>query len=246
MNTRRVGCARIVVGGLLAVLSIGCGDESFNVRYAPDYPRAGSTVSIFGTFKDGRLSAESWEQLGPTLSLPFGQGTCETAYSDKLINGAPALASATDEFARANGVTDELLDQFGPMAKGDAILFITVSGHPPAKTNESTPIEPQTSSRSMRGAGRGGMGAGPSSPGPSRQRSPTDVFEVSAALFSVRLHRSVGVVTMTYTGGSVDQALKKFADRLAVEMPRSRCAGWNWDAHVDDEKIRKMNETAPQ
>jgi hypothetical protein len=68
------------------------------------------------------------------------------------------------------------------------------------------------------------------------------IFEVSASLFSVRLHRSVAFVGMTYSGSSTDEALKKFADKLRAEMPGSACSGWKWDVHIDDEPIRTMSE----
>ena len=68
-------------------------------------------------------------------------------------------------------------------------------------------------------------------------------FSVSASLFSVSEHRSVGLVALAYSGPSVDEAVKKLADRLGVELPGSTCTGWDWGAaKIDDQKIREMVE----
>lgn len=232
--------------GVLMTLT-ACADDGaqFNVKHAPEFVTSGTKVSVFGIFKDGRMTPESWDAIGPRLSRPFGKSTaCDVAYGEKLVSTAPALSSAVDDYARANGVTDDLLDQFAPMAKGDAILLITIAGRPPqpiaaSQLPQQTPAQ---SPRSMGGMG-GRRGAGQMAP-PARDMHPTDhsVFEVSATLFSVRLHRSVGVIAMTYSGANVDEALGKFTARLGEELPGASCTEWNWDAHVDDEKIRKMIE----
>jgi hypothetical protein len=221
-----------------------CADEGFTVRTAPDFPKGRTTISVFGVFKDGRLSTDSWDQLGPGLSSAFADRTCEAAYSDRLLTTAPSLASALDDYARANGLTDELIDQVAPLAQGDAILVITIAGHPPLPIGDAgaQPSRPGNLQPSMRGGGRRGRGGG--MPTGTSRGNVTDrsVFEVSASLFSVRLHRSVAFVGMTYSGPSTDEALKRFADKLRTEMPGSTCSGWRWNVHLDDEEIRKMIE----
>jgi hypothetical protein len=233
----------VVLVGLVALVG-ACGDggASFNVKHAPEFTTTGAKVSVFGIFKDGRMTPESWDAIGARLSRPFGKTTaCEVAYGEKLVSSAPALSSAVDDYARANGVTDDLLDQFAPMAKGDAILLVTIAGHPPQPiaASELPKQAPAQSPRAM-----GGRRGSSQMSAPPRDQHPTDrsVFEVSATLFSVRLHRSVGVISMTYSGASVDEALDKFTERLTEELPGAACTDWNWDAHVDDEKIRKMME----
>jgi len=67
-------------------------------------------------------------------------------------------------------------------------------------------------------------------------------FEMSASLFSVRDHRSVGLVSMQYSGPSVDDAVSKLAAKLGVELPGSTCSGWNWGAQVDEHRIRELSE----
>jgi hypothetical protein len=74
------------------------------------------------------------------------------------------------------------------------------------------------------------------SPANAREQS---TLEMSASLYSVRQHRSVGLVVMQYDGPSVDDALDLFARKLAMTMPATTCAGWNWDAPIDLQRLRE-------
>jgi hypothetical protein len=48
---------------------------------------------------------------------------------------------------------------------------------------------------------------------------------------------------MQYSGASIEDAMTQFARRLALSMPRMKCAGWNWNAGIDPELIRsKLDE----
>jgi hypothetical protein len=235
-------CALLATPATLA----SCADQNtdFEVHYASDYPRTPLRLSVFGVFKDGRLSAESWDQLGKNLSSPFAKNACDVVYSDDLLAHAPDTASALDDYARANGVTDDLLDVYAGKAQGDAILLITVAGHPPATTpNDGSHDRGAASSPAMspmrgRGPGRGGMpgGAMPSGFGP--RNTDQNVFVMAASLYSVSLHHSVAEVGMTYSGKSVDEAVKSFHDKLASELRGASCVGWKPDVTVDPEKIR--------
>jgi hypothetical protein len=221
------------VGALVVATSAGClPDTAFTVNISPEFPRSGSSVSVFGVFNDGQMNPRSWDYLKQRLAPPFNKETCEVAYGDKLVNTLPAVSSAVDDFARTNGVTDELLDQFAPMAKGDAIMLITVAGHIPLAERHVVP-----GAETPQPKGTGGQGT------PDRRKNPDrNEFELSASFFSVRLHRSVALVDMTYRGQSVDQAFARFAARLAAEMPNSSCSGWNWDVRVDDKRIHDLIE----
>jgi hypothetical protein len=64
-------------------------------------------------------------------------------------------------------------------------------------------------------------------------------LDVSASIFSVPQARSVALVAMQYTGKSVDDAMAKFAARLAQSLPSVACVGWNWEAKIDPERIRQ-------
>jgi hypothetical protein len=232
--------------GLLALVVLSTADcaqsdAQFNVEYAPGFPRGGASVSIFGIFKDGRMSADSWEDLGRKLTAPLGNGTCEIAYSDELIKTNPGLSSAVDDYARADGLTDELLGTFAPVARGDLIMSITVAGQarqPTASASAETP-KPTSSPPSRKGGGsRGRRRAQAPTEGP--RTTDRSALEVSATLFAVSLGHSVAVVSMTYSGSSGDEALRKFAEKLAVAIPGSVCAGWNWNIRVDEDELRRM------
>lgn len=212
-------------------------DAQFNVKYAPDYAKGG-TVSVLGIFKDGRMSPETWDQLGPLL---LTKQKCETAYNVDLVALSPTLSSAIDDYARANGITDALLDQLAPVARGDAIMVITVAGHPPQKIAREGGAPRASPQPVMRGGGRG-RGRVPYGSSGSTSTTDGSVFEVSASLFSIRLHRSIALVSMTYSGRDVEAALAKFAAKLSASLPEISCVGWNWDVHVDEEKIRTLPE----
>src|SRR5271170_8131476 len=109
----------------LTVAACAVSDADFSVRYAPTFPRGGMTVSVLGVFREGRMSPETWDDIGPKISTAFGRGLCPTGYDTKLIADHSDLAAAIDDYTRANGVTDDLLDQLAPAASGDAVLVIT-------------------------------------------------------------------------------------------------------------------------
>jgi hypothetical protein len=235
-----VAAARSIgVGAVVVMTSAACSPVThFHVSYAPDFPRGGSKISVFGVFHDGQMNPRSWDYFRLLLPAPFHPDTCEIAYGDKLVNTSPAISSAVDDYVRTSGVTDELLDQFAPMAKGDAILLITVAGHTPAPVILAVP-------GALDQVQKSGRGQGPQAGQATTDRKKTpdrNVFEASASLFSVRLHRSVGQVDMTYSGQSVEEAFKTFASRVEAEMPNSTCSGWNWDVHLDDKRIRDIIE----
>jgi hypothetical protein len=227
-----------------------CSDASFTTRYAPTYAHVPHKVSLLGVYKDGRMNADVWEQIGPGLSAPLG-GQCGPGY-DTLINSNPQLSAAIDDYARANGIGDELLDQLGPAAVGDLIMVVTVAGAVTPKgqnlPDTSTMSSGPQSAGGMPGASNKFRGASMNSAGPRNggaMRKPLAdgaALEMSASLFSVKEHRSVGMVSMAYSGPSVEDAVQKLAARLGEELPGSSCVAWNWGAKVDDQRIRELVE----
>jgi hypothetical protein len=233
-------------------LGVGCSDAQFTTRYAPTFSRAPHKVSMLGVYKDGRMNSDVWEQIGPGLTASLG-GQCGPGY-DTLVASNPSLSGAIDDYARANGIGDELLDQLGPAASGDLIMVVTVAGQVTQKGSDlpdTSAVSGGAPGGSMSGGSKyRGMGpTGGATRGPTgamrRNRALTDgaSFEMSASLFSVSEHKSVGMVALAYSGPSVDEAVKKLADRLGVELPGSTCTGWDWGAaKIDDQKIREMVE----
>jgi hypothetical protein len=48
---------------------------------------------------------------------------------------------------------------------------------------------------------------------------------------------------MQYPSANIDDAMTKFATKLGESLHGMKCVGWNWNADVDQERIRaKMNE----
>ncbi len=233
------------VSFLLIAVAAACAEDEtqWSVRYAPDFPKTAPKVSILGVFRDGRMNAEAWDDLGAKLSSSFGPGTCPIAYDKDLVAKNEELAGAIDDYARANGVTEGLLNKLAPAASGDEVLVFTVAGRPRSggvdggAAPSQAPMAPP-SSGGMRGSGRSrGMGMAP-------MRMPErNAFEVSASLFSTRDHHSVALVAMDYSGSSGPDALAKFAAKLHESLPGASCAGWHFDvAGLDGNSIRDLKE----
>jgi hypothetical protein len=221
-------------------LLVACSDDAeFTTKYASDFaPAQRHAVSVFGLFKDGRMSGEAWEQFGALLSRPLGGPACEAEYGGGFEAANQDLAAAVDDYTRDNGPTDDLLAQFAPLAQGDAILVYTMAGHPPQQSSaETTSVQAPPPTSTM----RGGMGAGSMGPSPRRPPQDTNVFEISAAFYSVAAHKSEALVLLRYTGKSTDDAVARFTSKLAAEAPATKCVGWKQDAKVDPEAIRKLS-----
>jgi hypothetical protein len=230
---------------LLLVLSTAsaCTDDAqFTTRFASDFVPGRHAVSVLGVFKDGQMSSEAWESIGPKLSAPFG-ATCDTAYA-ALVASDQTLSSAIDDYVRANGPGDDLLEQLVPNATGDVIVVFTVAGH----VNGKAPAGPDTGPVSTGGSAMpGGRSRGMRPTGSQGTRgmarpSATGAFEISASLYSVGQKRSVGLLAMRYDGISADDALQRMATRLALALPGATCGGWDWKAKVDDHRIRALIE----
>ena len=87
------------------------GQPQFSVNRSADFSKIES-VAVFGIFRNGRMSPGSWADFGAALSAPFSQKACEAVYTNDLINTNAELTAAVDDYAKENGVSDELLDQF--------------------------------------------------------------------------------------------------------------------------------------
>jgi hypothetical protein len=223
------------------MLAVACeeGDARFHSQFASDFVPARRSVSVLGLYEDGRMSPEGWAALAPYLSAPLGSAACDVAY-DGLLSSNATLAGAIDDYARAEGPTDDLLAQLAAAAKGDTILVVTSSGQVrPSADGGAAPPPPSSPSPSSRGAGRGMRGGGRRNrPRPDDAGEP-DAFEMTASLYSVAQHSSVALVSMEYTGTSVTDAMTRFANKLGQTLPQMRCDGWNWTADVDADRIRK-------
>jgi hypothetical protein len=265
-----VALSLLTVAAFTACATPGEGPPEVNVVPAPE-AAVPESVSVFGIFRNGRMSPESWEDLGKALSAPFSAGICKAAYDVVFTDANPELADAIDDYTKENGVSDELLAKFAPIAKGDTILLIAIDGQlpKPAAAGAEKPATPaQTPSSSGqgnyggsgagqgggsgggRGMGRGGGGMGRGGMGGRRaQATPTQhakpdkgSWEITAYFYSVRLRQSTRQVDLTQQGQDIDGDLKLFAAKLGSELPGIPCHGWDSAAKVDANTIRKLAE----
>lgn len=229
---------------LLSLPSACSDDAQFTTRFASDFAPSRHTVSVLGVFRDGQMSSEAWDSLGSKLSSPFG-ATCETAYAGLVTSNQP-LSSAIDDYVRANGPGDELLEQLAPAASGDLIAVFTVAGHvagkaaPPPDTTAVQQSSPMTGAGGgkYRGSRPGGVNGGRGMP-----KAPAIAsLEVSVSFYSVSQKRAVGMLALQYEGTSLDEALQRMGQKLGLSLPGATCAGWDWKAKVDDARIRALIE----
>lgn len=226
-------------------------------------------MSVFGIFRNGHMSPESWQEFGAALSAPFSQGTCEAIYTNEFVAANPELMSAVDDQTREDGVSEELLAQFAPLAKGDTILVVAINGQParpapdvgvekpakPAPDRSSSGTggyggsgaEPRSGPGGGRGMGRGGGrgrgGMGGRRPAPAtapRPKSEPGSWELTAFLYSVGRHQLTGQVDLTQRGQDIDAALKTFVAKLGTELPGVPCRGWDASVSIDSDSIRKL------
>jgi hypothetical protein len=103
-----------------------------------------------------------------TKSLPAvavaRRRACEIAYGRAFLRTHRALADAVDDYARSNGVTDDLVAEFAPLAKGDTIMTFMMAGESLLRNDAGASAPPpmsQQPARARGGRGRRGMSSGP-------------------------------------------------------------------------------------
>jgi hypothetical protein len=239
----------VLLSAIASLASLaGCGAPGvhFTTKLADGFAPAHPTVSVLGVYKDGQMNSDAWDTVAPRVSRALGASRCVAAYSEPLLSTSGVLSSAIDDYSRANGPTDELLAQLAPAAKGELVLVMTIAGKLPVKQTGS-PLggggAPQPSlGGGSRGGGMGGPGGGGRGGrmrGPAAGEADTNELDVSASLFSIAQGRSVALYGMQYSGDSVDDAIAQFANQLARSLPGAQCAGWDWDAKIDPDRIRQ-------
>jgi hypothetical protein len=234
---RLLGLAVLLISSALG----GCAGSQFAVQASPGWARANHRVSTFGLKRDGLMMRDGWRALGPEQPSPFGANACEVAYSAQTFSNQADLGAAFDEYTRAHGVTDELLAAVAPAAQGDAILFVTISGHPQF-TGDSAP--PSAAAMGPRGASSMPVGVFGLERGGAATGGAEGGFIVDAVVFSVAQKRSVAELRLRYTGKRIDEAFQMFNQRFDAEFPGAVCAGWNWEGHVDAASIKKLGNPA--
>ncbi|HZU83472.1 MAG TPA: hypothetical protein VE987_11170 [Polyangiaceae bacterium] len=237
MNRSRNGMGPSTYAPLLSlVLGLGCAGESkFAANFAPDFDVRHHRVSILGVYKDGQLSSEAWGQFGPGVERFLGGGTCEVGFDSSLAVTHASLAEAIEDYARSNGLTDDLLSELAPAARGDLIMVLTASGRPPVAAPRTSVADVPKTAGGMGGAAFAGVSAPPKGAGDH------ELFQLSALFFSVAQGRAVARVDLQYSGASTDDAVNQFTAKLSQSLPGSTCSGWNWPAERDAERIRRLS-----
>jgi hypothetical protein len=209
-------------------------DTKLSSGFAP----SGHTVSVFGVYKDGQMSTEAWDALRPRFEPILGGRECETARGNSLAQSDNPVQAAIDDYTRTNGPTDDLLAQVAPAARGDLILVLVEAGRLPPQ-EKTTPVADTPSPGGPGGTGgKGGLRTFDT-----KRRAPEpDLLQLTASLFSVAQGRSVALLDLQYTGDSIDEAIEQFTARVGRTFPATTCAGWNWQASVDPERIRKLEQ----
>ena len=222
------------------VLACDEGEVNFTSKLASDFAPARQTVSVLGLYKDGLMSSEGWGAVAPYLAPALGGGRCDVGYNALVSSNTP-LADAIDEFARADGPTDALLGELSPAARGDLGSGRDLCWEASAKGDgRRWNIRRGCRPVGRRDTGRVQPAGGANMRGRARPEPPqdTNAVDISASLYSVQKRRSVALVALRYAGASLEDALTKFGVKLAQTLPQMTCAGWNWDVHIDPDRIR--------
>ena len=218
------------------MLSAGCWADKPTVSYAPGFVKENPKISIFGVFRDGRMDPEIWENLGPSFATALHREACGIAVGGAMRVSNAQLFGAIDGVARADGITDELLEKFAPAAQGDAILVIVMAGRLPKKAADGAVGTTALTAAQMRGSG-GGRPRPPGKLGP-QAHVDRNFLELSASLYSKKMRQSVAMVAMTYTGASEAEAFRQFTEKLAAAFPGATCEGWLADLGVTADSLR--------
>lgn len=92
------------------------------------------TASTFGVFRNGQMSDEAWSELEPSISSAFHRTSCQAGFGNALRKADPEFVAIIEDSARANGITNELLDKVAPHAEGDSIIVFQIYGDVPSQS----------------------------------------------------------------------------------------------------------------
>jgi hypothetical protein len=228
----------VALCSLTVALSCAGTADKFEVRYATEFVPGPITVSVLGVFADGLLTPDAWASFAPRISSALQGSPCDSGYSETLHAARPELFSTLDRDARTDGIGDELFAKVAPAALGDHIIAFEMHGTPPGHAAGEQIARPPVLLA---------HGGGRSDVGPRLHISDSHPLEISASLFSVRLHHTVAAVRMEYRGSSRSEAITNFSDKLRSALPGSVCTNWDWSAirSPADEKATGRPDAEP-
>jgi hypothetical protein len=222
----------------VASLASCAGEEAdFTTFTAPGLStKAPHTISVFGVFRDGRVSSRAWDELWPKLTGLLGPEPCSAAYSADLVTENSALASAIDDYSKNYGVTEPLLAELAPAAKGDLVLVVLIAGAVKSKGHDE-------GSRPRPAPGPGAMRLRRTTMYGRSTPRPDTAFEVTASLYSPEQRANVAAIGLRYGGASENEAISKLVARWQSLFPSTACAGWDFAGHpVDADTVRSLPE----
>lgn len=246
---------RLFAAAALVLVLPGCfNDYTYKTDFTPEFVKGRHRVSVLGVFKDGRMDFESWDALSSALSASFDGGKCSAGYSSDFVSGHGALAAAVDDVTRSDGLGDDLLTQLAPAAQGDLMVVFTVAGR---VEKAHIDIRQAGGAQATNTPGGGGMGPGGGqggaggAAGAAGARLPVGhrgkqtstnyaALDLSATLFSVSSHSTVGVIQLEYTGENANDAVAQFAAKVRATIPGSTCETWNWSVPIDEQHVRDL------
>ncbi len=217
-----------VVASAVALFTCASG-LTVRVEQTPEFvPTRGAHVSVFGVFHDGLLSDTAWNAVSPKVSAALGHPECELGYGQQLRDAKPELASSIEHDVRENGVDDNLLARVAPNATGELVMVLMSYRQIPTGRDggvhhaaAAQPAQPMMGRGGMRSSRMGSS----YSPG---QAEEEHLFELSASLYSVALHKLVAQIDLRYEGDDLDEAMNAFAAKLRLLLPEAKCVGWTW------------------
>ena len=211
----------------LGPVILACGSD-VTVQRVASYAPHGTTLSVLGVFKNGRMDPGAWNEWAPTIVAAVGDETCTAAFDDRMEKAAPALFTELDEQTRQDGITDELLDRAASNARGGAILVVEVFGgvSPVKKPGNEAPAPAAPPPSTMRGQGRGRRRSMAPSAAPPRQSH--DQLDVSVGVYSLHEHQVMASVEMHADAGGSSDELRAFSDKIRAMLHGAKCAGWAW------------------
>ncbi len=178
------------------------------------------------------MALGTWDSLGAYFTPALGPAPCQAGY-DALTSTNQELANAIDAYARDEGPNAKLLSLIAPAAQGDLILVVTYAGKIPEGKTEDPRAAAAPVNNGMGTSRRHRRSASPTATG-----RPDDQLDVAASLFSVPENRPVAIVSMTYRGDSVKDAMTRFGAEVARALPDLKCAQWDLATKIDPSKVQ--------
>jgi hypothetical protein len=223
---RRVAMLAIVAFGL-----VGCASDKAQatVKTAAGYPKPNSTLSVLGVYSAGRMSPEAWREWGPFAATAFGPG-CDPGFSNGLQTTGPRWFSLIDQTTRDDGVTEDLIHQIAPSARGNTIVLIEEEFDEPTEEAPTRSPSPAPSQGGGRGGGRGRSGGRHSSgSSPARPKTHAGLYAVEALAFAADNGALVVDISAEGTYKDREKTVRMFVDQLRTTFSGSSCTGWHWE-----------------